>query len=78
MQNREELRQKGHNRSRKRHVTRGGRNIIFRPKYRALKLPKDSVKDLSLKQVCGAETIFFRSGSDFQKVSAPEPAPAPT
>ncbi len=27
-------------------------------------------------QCCGAETIFFRSGSDFQKVSAPEPAPA--
>jgi hypothetical protein len=31
-------------------------------------------------QGCGAEIIFFRSGSDFQKVSAPapEPAPAPT
>jgi hypothetical protein len=30
-------------------------------------------------QGCGAETIFFRSGSgsDFQKVSAPPPAPAP-
>jgi hypothetical protein len=32
-------------------------------------------------QGCGAETIFFRSGSrsgsDFQKVSAPAPAPAP-
>jgi hypothetical protein len=25
---------------------------------------------------CGAETICFRSGSDFQKVLAPEPAPA--
>ncbi len=25
-------------------------------------------------QCCGAETIFFRSGSDFQKVSTPEPA----
>jgi hypothetical protein len=24
-------------------------------------------------QGCGAETIFFRSGSDFQKVSAPAP-----
>ncbi len=29
------------------------------------------------KQGCGAETIFFRSGSDFQKVSAPALAPAP-
>jgi hypothetical protein len=28
------------------------------------------------KQGCGAKTIFFRSGSDFQKVSAPAPAPA--
>jgi hypothetical protein len=28
-------------------------------------------------QCCGAETIFFRSGSDFQKVSAPAPALAP-
>ncbi len=30
-------------------------------------------------QGCGAETIFFRSGSgsDFQKVSAPAPEPAP-
>jgi hypothetical protein len=30
-------------------------------------------------QCCGAETIFFPSGSgsDFQKVSAPAPAPAP-
>jgi hypothetical protein len=27
-------------------------------------------------QCCGAKTIFFGSGSDFQKVSAPEPAPA--
>jgi hypothetical protein len=27
-------------------------------------------------QCCGAETIFFRSGSDFQKVSAPAPQPA--
>ncbi len=27
-------------------------------------------------QCCGAETICFRSGSDFQNVSAPEPAPA--
>jgi hypothetical protein len=26
---------------------------------------------------CGAETILCRSGSDFQKVSAPEPKPAP-
>jgi hypothetical protein len=29
------------------------------------------------RQGCGAETIFFRSGSDFQKVSAPAPALAP-
>jgi hypothetical protein len=31
-------------------------------------------------QCCGAETFCFRSGSDFQKVSAPAPelAPAPT
>jgi hypothetical protein len=28
-------------------------------------------------QGCGAETIFFSSGSDFQKVSAPAPEPAP-
>jgi hypothetical protein len=28
-------------------------------------------------QCCGAETIFFHSGSDFQKVSAPAPAPEP-
>jgi hypothetical protein len=28
-------------------------------------------------QCCGAETICFCSGSDFQKVSAPAPAPAP-
>jgi hypothetical protein len=27
-------------------------------------------------QGCGAETIFFRSSSDFQKVSAPAPATA--
>jgi hypothetical protein len=27
-------------------------------------------------QWCGAETICFRSGSDFQKVSALSPAPA--
>jgi hypothetical protein len=33
---------------------------------------------IPVKQGCGAETIFFRSGSDFQKVSAPEPAPALT
>jgi hypothetical protein len=26
---------------------------------------------------CGAETIFFRYGSDFQKVLAPAPVPAP-
>jgi hypothetical protein len=29
-------------------------------------------------QCCGAETFCFRSGSDFQKVSVPEPAPTPT
>jgi hypothetical protein len=29
------------------------------------------------KQCCGAETICFRSGSDFQKVSTPAPDPAP-
>jgi hypothetical protein len=28
-------------------------------------------------QCCGAETICFRSGSDFQKVSSPAPALAP-
>jgi hypothetical protein len=28
-------------------------------------------------QCCGAKTIFFRSGSDFQKVSALAPAPEP-
>jgi hypothetical protein len=28
-------------------------------------------------QGCGAETIFFRSGSDFQKASAPAPEPGP-
>jgi hypothetical protein len=48
MQNREELRQKGHDRSlKKRHVTRGekisfsetwGRNIVFGPKYRPLSM----------------------------------------
>jgi hypothetical protein len=27
------------------------------------------------KQCCGAETFCFRSGSDFQKISAPAPAP---
>jgi hypothetical protein len=32
--------------------------------------------NVALQQGCGAETIFFRSGSDFQKVPAPEPAPA--
>jgi hypothetical protein len=31
---------------------------------------------LSDHQCCGAETICFRSGFDFKKVSAPEPAPA--
>jgi hypothetical protein len=31
----------------------------------------------TLTQCCGAETIFFRSGSDFQKVSASAPAPEP-
>jgi hypothetical protein len=31
---------------------------------------------MNIMQGCGAETIFFRSGSDFQKVPAPEPAPA--
>ncbi len=30
------------------------------------------------KQCCGAENFCFRSGSDFQKVLAPELAPAPT
>ncbi len=28
-------------------------------------------------QCCGAKTICFRSGSDFQKVSAPGPEPVP-
>jgi hypothetical protein len=31
---------------------------------------------MALMQCCGAKTICFRSGSVFQKVSAPEPAPA--
>jgi hypothetical protein len=33
----------------------------------------------TVSQCCGAETICFRSGSDFQKVLAPAPAlePAP-
>jgi hypothetical protein len=30
MQNREELRQKGHDGSKKKHVARGGKNIIIR------------------------------------------------
>jgi hypothetical protein len=41
MQNREELRQKCHNGSKKQHVTRGGKggiNIVFGPKYRPLKI----------------------------------------
>jgi hypothetical protein len=29
-------------------------------------------------QCCGAKTFCFRSGSDFQKVSALAPEPAPT
>jgi hypothetical protein len=49
MQHREELRHKGHNRSKKRHVTRGGNisfsegrgdkyvPIVFGPKYRTLR-----------------------------------------
>jgi hypothetical protein len=32
----------------------------------------------SFPQCCRAETICFSSGSNFQKVLAPEPAPAPT
>ncbi len=31
---------------------------------------------ITTKQCCGAETIFFRSGSDFQKVLASKPATA--
>jgi hypothetical protein len=42
-----------------------------------LLFPADFCSSLNIYQGCGAETIFFRSGSDFQKVSAPAPEPAP-
>ncbi len=38
---------------------------------------KTKVGRSGVNQCCGAETSFFRSGSDFQKVMAPAPAPAP-
>jgi S-adenosylmethionine:tRNA-ribosyltransferase-isomerase (queuine synthetase) len=33
-------------------------------------LEENPLKEISLRQGCGADTIFFCSGSDFQKVSA--------
>jgi hypothetical protein len=51
----------------------------YPPMSRAPPPPPHSAKDIPA-QCCGAETFCFRSGSgsDFQKVSAPKPAPVPT